>query len=183
MIANVKNELFRVKAVSEWIDGARQRAVPKKLFGEFWLEGEIAIMFADTGRGKSILAVQIAEAIATGKPIEPFETGVPPQRVLYLDFELTDKQFEMRYAEDGEDGDERLANHYEFSENFLRAEIITLEHHPRPMYKTFDEYLVAMLNKVLRETGAKVLIVDNLTYLRQRNEQTGEAVRLMKALK
>jgi predicted transcriptional regulator len=180
---NVNNELFSVKTVAEWIEGARRRPVPKALFGEFWLEGEVAIMFADTGKGKSILAVQIAEALATGKSIEPFETRVPPQKVLYLDFELTDKQFEMRYAEDGETSEEGLRNHYDFSENFYRAEVVAMDEHPGPVYKTFDEYLAAKLNDLLRKTEAKILIVDNLTYLKRSNELTGEAVRLMKALK
>jgi hypothetical protein len=182
MNQEIKNELFKVRTLGEWIDGAKRRPTPKKLFGEFWLEGEIAIMFADTGKGKSILAVQIAESLATGKSIDPLVNQASPQTALYLDFELTDKQFEMRYAEESEETGE-LTNHYQFPDNCIRAEVVTLEDHPQPMYKTFDEYLVSNLNKLLRATTAKVLIIDNLTYLRQKNEQTGEAVRLMKALK
>jgi hypothetical protein len=178
----IKNELFKVKTMGQWIDTAKLRATPKALFGKFWLEGEIAIMFADTGKGKSILAVQIAESLATGKSIAPFTNEIAPQTVLYLDFELTDKQFEMRYAEESETGGE-LINHYQFPDNCQRAQIVTLDHHPRPMYKTFDEYLVSNLNRLLRSTQANVLIIDNLTYLRQRNERTDEAIRLMRALK
>jgi len=51
------------------------------LFGEFWLEGELAILFADTGKGKSLLAVQIAESIARGRPIGPLEMTGRPQTV------------------------------------------------------------------------------------------------------
>jgi RecA-family ATPase len=183
MIGNVQNELFGLKTAAAWIEEAKRRPVPKMLFGEFWLEGEIAILFADTGKGKSILAVQIADALAQGTQVENFTNNAPAQTVLYIDFELTSKQFEMRYAEDNETGEDNLKNHYQFSPNFLRAEAKTLEDHPRPIYKSFDDYLTAMMNKLLRATEAKILIIDNLTCLKQRNESTDEAVRLMKALK
>jgi hypothetical protein len=181
----IKNPLFKVHTVSDWIEGSKERPVPKYLFGEFWLEGEVAILFADTGKGKSILAVQIAESLTRGTSIEPFKNTAEPQQVLYLDFELTAKQFEMRYAEDREDGEEdKLSNHYEFSPNLIRAEAaIMLDVFPRPKYQTFDEYLTDMMVQLIRQSDAKILIVDNLTYLRQQNERTYEAVRLMRALK
>jgi hypothetical protein len=39
--------------------------MPKRemLFDEFWFEGEVCILFADTNVGKSILAVQIGDSI------------------------------------------------------------------------------------------------------------------------
>ena len=43
-------------------------------------------MFADSNVGKSILAVQIADRIAR------------TDNVLYLDFELSEKQFQLRYT-------------------------------------------------------------------------------------
>src|SRR4051812_3528279 len=89
-------DMFDVRRANEWIRSAKTKPVPKMLFGEFWLEGELAIMFADTGTGKSMLAVQIAEAIARGRAIEPMRMDAAPQPVLYFDFELSEKQFEMR---------------------------------------------------------------------------------------
>ena len=89
-------EIFSIKSANEWIRAAKKKPVPKLLFGEFWLEGELAILFADTGKGKSLLAVQIAESIARGRPIGPFEMTGRPQTVLDLEFERSDKQFEMR---------------------------------------------------------------------------------------
>lgn len=65
-------DFFRVKRVNEWMTDARSRPAPKKLLGNLWLEGELYILFADTGKGKSILAVQIGESIASGKAIKPF---------------------------------------------------------------------------------------------------------------
>ena len=55
--------LFVTKPANGWIASSRKKPMPKFLFGEFWLEGELSILFADTGQGKSVLAVQIAESI------------------------------------------------------------------------------------------------------------------------
>jgi hypothetical protein len=83
------DEIFTVKTANEWLKESKQKPIPKMLFGEFWLEGELAILFADTGKGKSILAVHIAESVARGRAIEPMTNTARPQMVLYLDFELT----------------------------------------------------------------------------------------------
>ena len=68
------------------------------LFSEFWHEGEICILFADTNVGKSILAVQIGNAISRGVAIKNFKLEAKKQSVFYLDFELSDKQFQNRYS-------------------------------------------------------------------------------------
>jgi hypothetical protein len=68
------------------------------IFDRFWLEGELAICFAATGKGKNVLGVHIAEAIARGFEIETLRMTLPPQKVLYFDLEQSDKQLEMRYA-------------------------------------------------------------------------------------
>jgi hypothetical protein len=57
--------LFTVKTASRWIEQAKTRPIPKMLFGEFWFEGELCILFADTNLGKSILAVQIGNSISS----------------------------------------------------------------------------------------------------------------------
>ncbi len=53
----------------------------------FGTRGELSCLFADSNvMGKSILAVQIADRIAR------------TDNVLYLDFELSEKQFQLRYT-------------------------------------------------------------------------------------
>ncbi|HLA95926.1 MAG TPA: AAA family ATPase, partial [Pyrinomonadaceae bacterium] len=114
-------DILEIKSANEWVREAKRLPVPKMLFGEFWLENELAIMFAETGMGKSALAVQIAESIARGAKFQDGfgEVTAKPQRVLYLDFELSRKQFEMRYAADhDEEKGEFLQNHYIFSDRF-----------------------------------------------------------------
>lgn len=111
----VPSNLFDVRPANEWIEVAKKKPPQKKLLGTLLFENEICILFADTNLGKSILAVQIGESISSGRRISPFELEAPPQKALYIDFELTDMQFLNRYTE----GD----LHYKFHSNFYRAEI------------------------------------------------------------
>jgi hypothetical protein len=178
--AGVKN-LFKIQTANEWIEDAKTRPVPKKLFDEFWFEGEISILFADTNVGKSILAVQIADGIARGEDVGHFKIETDPQQVIYFDFELTDKQFESRYAK-REDNADHFSDHYSFDSNFLRAEIspeAEIDHG----FGSFEDYLNNSINLLISDTGAKVLIIDNLTYLRNENEKAKDALPLMKHLK
>jgi RecA-family ATPase len=90
------------------------------LFGKFWYEGELCILFADSNLGKSILAVQIANSINTGIPIVPFEFEAERQPVLYYDFELTSKQLEARYSRD-------FTDHYAFRDDLYRGQLNDME--------------------------------------------------------
>ena len=109
--------LLKVQTANLWLEEASKRPVPQMLFSEFWLEGELCVLFADTNLGKSILAVQLGDSISKGVPIPGFKLEARAQKVLYVDFELSDKQFEARYSED-------FKQHYSFNDRFLRAELV-----------------------------------------------------------
>jgi len=94
---------------------------------------------------------------------------------LYCDFELTEKQFEARYSIEYE-------NHYQFNDNFYRAELNPDSEMP-PGFKDFDDYLSACLERSIVQTNARVVVIDNLTYLRSENEKAKDALPLMKHLK
>lgn len=167
--------LFIVKCGNQWLAEASERDVPKMLFSEFWYEGELCILFADTNTGKSILAVQIADSIARHEPIPGFMLEAPRQNVVYFDFELFDKQFEARYSQN-------YNNHYRFDPFFYRAEIDPDCQVPE-QYSTFEDYLNYSLERTIAETGATVLVIDNLTYLKNETERAKDALPLMKHLK
>ncbi len=172
--------LFTVKTATRWIEQAKTRPIPQMLFGEFWFEGELCILFADTNLGKSILAVQIGNSISKGEQIRGFKLETPKQPILYFDFELTEKQFEGRYSVKNEI-EKRYELHYAFDKNFIRVEInpdATI-----PLAQTFEDYLNHSLERSITETGAKVLIIDNLTYLKNETEKAKDALPLMKHLK
>ena len=169
------DELFTVRTANTWLKQASKRAIPKMLFGKFWYEGELCILFADSNLGKSILAVQIANAISNGIAIHPFNCEADMQPVLYCDFELSEKQFEARYSIDYQD-------HNEFNDNFYRAELNPDSDLP-PGFKDFDEYLSASLERSIVQAGTKIVVIDNLTYLGNENEKAKNALPLMKHLK
>ncbi len=173
------NGLFVLKSASEWMEEAKLRPIPKQLFGEFWFEGEVCILFADTGLGKSILAVQIAESIASGKPFDRFFSTPPRQKVLYFDFELSEKQFEARYAMEASNF---FSNHYPFDKDFTRAEI-NPESSLHDEIADFESFLNASIENSIIESEAKIVIIDNLTYLRNETEKARNALPLMKHLK
>ncbi|GAB4012854.1 hypothetical protein GCM10028808_30340 [Spirosoma migulaei] len=165
--------LFTIKTANKWIQEARTKPIPKMLYDEFWLEGEVCILFAESNQGKSILGVQIGDSISRGRPIDGFRLEAPAQQVLYLDFELTAKQFEKRYSIEYKD-------HYIWDDNFKRVEINPEAELPKGV--TFDDFLNDSIETSIIQTGAKVLIVDNLTYLNQDTEAAKDAAPLMKRL-
>ena len=176
--ASENNGLFVIKSVNDWISEAIKKPVPRMLFGEFWFEGEICIMFADTNAGKSIVAVQIANSITKGQQIGSFAMQAEAQKVLYFDFELTDRQFINRYAEQ-EYG--FYINQYQFHPDFLRVEVNPDNYMPDG--KDYDSYLAEELEKAIIETESKIIVIDNITFLRGENERAQDALPLMKHLK
>ncbi|MCX6185003.1 MAG: AAA family ATPase [Flavobacterium sp.] len=169
------NSIFEIKSANQFIEIAKNRPIPRMLFGVLWFEGELCILFADTNLGKSILAVQIANSISTGVSTCGLVLECIATFILYIDFELSDKQFENRYSENFE-------NHYSFSPNFLRAEI-NPDYLEDKRFKTFEEFLYYSLEKSIIDNGIKVLIIDNITFLKNDNEKAKDALPLMKFLK
>ena len=173
--SEVKKGLFLVRPANDWIEQARKLPIPKALFSEFWHEGELCILFADTNQGKSILGVQIGDSISQGKYIPGFKLESESQKVLYFDFELSEKQFEARYSRDYDD-------HYFFNVDFNRAEIDPECTLPKE-FATFEDFLNHSLEQAIQDTESKVLIIDNLTYLKNETERAKDALPLMKHLK
>jgi hypothetical protein len=170
---NKSKSLLKIRTGNQCIIDAKNKPEPKMLFSVFWHEGELCICFADTNLGKSILAVQIANSISKGIPINGFNLDAIKQKVLYFDFEMGDKQFQRRYSEE-------YKNDYSFDDNFIRIEI-------DPDFTDFETFEIAVFEAIenaIKTEGAKILIIDNLTYLSaQSTEKAKDALPLMKKLK
>jgi len=167
-------DLLEGKTANKWIEQASRRPIPRMLFSEFWFEQELCILFADTNVGKTILAVQIADSISRGQSIPGFKLETKAQKVIYCDFELNDKQFQSRYSRNYE-------YPYLFSDNFLRVEINPDADFPEDA--SFEFALSNAIERVITDNGAKIVIIDNITYLRHENERAKDALPLMKHLK
>ena len=160
--------MFITKTAREWNESAAKKPPVHTLFGNCFREKEVSLLFADTGSGKSVLAVQIGLQISS-----PYKFGGgldrtgEPKRVLLLDFELSEGQFLRRFGD------------APFNDHFLRAEMNPDAIPP----DNFEEVLIQNVGALIAEHGAEVLIVDNLTFLRTETEKAKDALPLMKALK
>jgi KaiC/GvpD/RAD55 family RecA-like ATPase len=166
--------LFEIKTANEWIEESKLKPMPKKLFSELWFEGELCILFADTNVGKSILAVQIADSISRGIPINGFQLECQAQKVVYFDLELSTKQFELRYC------DQRGEMHHKFSDNLIRVEF---NKDFIPEGNTTEGFVISEIKRVIEESGATIMVFDNITYINTDNEKAKDAGSLMKELK
>lgn len=151
--------MLRIKSANETLIEAQQRPDPNPLWLSLWYEGEVCCLFADSNLGKSIYAVQIGESIAKTK------------RVLYFDFELSDKQFQLRYTD--EQG--RL---FHFPDKFYRVEI----NKENLDVDNFEESIISNIEAAALQSGAEVLIIDNLTWICSNSEKGDIAGRFMMKL-
>lgn len=151
--------MLKIKTAKEWAQEASMRPDPRRLWLSLWYEGEVCCLFADSNLGKSIYAVEIANFISE------------KDKVLYFDFELSDKQFQIRYTDD-------FGDLYQFSDNLLRAEIdpelLTLDN--------FEDNIIADIEQSALSQNVKILIIDNLTYLDNALEKGDSAGLLMMRL-
>ncbi len=172
---NPNTGLFTVKTANQAIMDAKNRPVPRYLFGQLWYESENCILFSDTNQGKTILAVQIADTISSGRRATVgLAMDAMAQKVAYCDFELSEMQFRKRYSDAN-------GNDYPFSDNLLRVEI-----NPDadcPDGSSFEDYLKMSLEQLVVDYGVKVIIIDNITFLCNELEKAQGALPLMKWLK
>lgn len=139
----------------EWLDMGLEIEDGKPLWLSLWHEKEICILFADSNIGKSIYALQIAFEISKS------------EKVLYFDYEMSYKDFQRRYT--GSNGER-----YPIPDKFIRCE---------PNRKIFlnpnvEELIINDMEKLIEEEGAKVVVIDNLTFI-SKNSQSSTAVSVL----
>ncbi|MBI5538935.1 MAG: AAA family ATPase [Bacteroidia bacterium] len=180
---NVDQGLNSVNIICKPIRNAAQRLFDaknqpevKQLFSVIWHSNELHLMFADTGIGKSILAVALADAISKGRGLLCLDNHHEPLTVLYYDFELSDRQFRKRYSDD-------IGNEYSFSNYFFIDTIDFTELDKQYPGRSFTGKLFNKLQADIEEHQANVLIIDNLTYLNgQSTQDTQVALDVMRNL-
>ena len=163
-------DIFSVMSANETIEKAKEQKNPQKLWKEFWIEDEVCCLFADANVGKSILAVQIGNSIAE-KVLKNSEA------VLYYDFELSKKQFELRYT------DEKSKKTFNFNDRFIRVElnVDAVKDYCAAYNEAFDDVLMNGIEANINKYNSKVIIVDNITWLtNMKNTGTSGAKLMMK---
>lgn len=157
--APAKTGVLSIKTANDWIEDAASRPDPKLYFHGLIVQYENTVLFASSNVGKSILAVQIGEDIAR------------TEKIYYLDLELADKQFQMRYT-DPESG----ARHI-FPPNFMRAEV-----DPELIGGVdLEQEILDSIEESARQ-GARFVIIDNLTFICHDAEKSAQASEFMMKL-
>lgn len=131
--------------------------------------GEMALLFGVAGVGKSLLAVQIADHLARGRPIAGVEMPRRRFKVLYVDLILSEAQFRSRYSWDGA-GNGRVGR-YIFSQNLYRE---------RPAE---NADLAKWIEEMCSKHGFSVVFIDDLSAVSRSSDGTRETLRLMRDLK
>lgn len=155
--------MLSIKSANRTLTEASMTANPKQLYGEFWFEHEIGCLFADSNVGKSILAIQIAEDIA--------KTG---ETVLYFDFELSEKQFQLRFTDE-------QGNLHHFPSTLYRVQpdmnlIASID-------EPFEDALMRNIENAAVETKARILIIDNISILCMQMEKGKDSAALVQRLR
>jgi len=168
-----KYKLLQCETANETIKRAESQEIPKKLIGACFHEKEVGFFFSDTGLGKSIFIVQAIDGITTGRGMQGFEMEAEAQPVLLLDFELSDKQFQNRYSEN-------YQNNYQFSERFFRLHV---DRDKVADDGEIETKLKEDIETAITAKGAKIVIVDNITWIKTETEKAKDALLFMKYLK
>lgn len=172
--ADVISSLPLVRSSNQRIKDALLAPPIKKMMGNIWLSGELHLLFADTGIGKSILAIQIADALSKGRRVLNLENECMPLTVLYYDFELSDRQFLTRYSD--------AKGAYPFS-NHLFVDTIDFAKLLEIQGVAFEDLVFQKIRSDIEKTKADVIVIDNITYLNmQTTQKTDTALEVMRRL-
>lgn len=146
--------MFRVRLAKDVLTQAALQPDPIQLFAPLVVEGELSILFADTGIGKTVFGVQMGIAMAATKT------------VLYVDLELSDKQFEKRYKN-------QQGQHYPFPDKFFRADFTPRFQSPKGV--SYEQYFIQSLEEAIAATKAEVVLIDNMTRIAAGDTDTAKA--------
>ncbi len=188
----IKIELFKSRTIAQTLADAKELPELTPLFGNLLHQGELVILYGDAGTGKSVLAMQIGLGVAQNKNVitsmtnhpsyDEFQSGTidglsnnskKQLKVLYYDFELSERQFEMRFQD---------LNLDECQEAFKR---VTPSRGLREVYgqANFTDFVIYEIRKNVEQESADMIILDNITWLNmQSTADANVAIRIMREL-
>lgn len=151
--------LLSIKSANAWIEDSLNCPDPKTYFHGLIVQNENTVIFASSNVGKSILAIQIAEDIARS------------EKILYVDLELSSKQFQMRYS------DPSTGEVHVFPTNFKRAEI-----DPEMIVGSDLEQEILDSIEEAANNGTLFFVIDNITFICNDSEKGATAGSFMMKL-
>lgn len=154
----------RLRTMPQRVNDGKNAPPLAPLWGCLWERPGIAILAGEPGAGKSLAGVHVAHAVSSATSELLGLACSTNEKVLYYDFELTDRQIESRFAD------------FPFTENLIVGDF-----NPEALEVafTFDQIAAD-----LEETGAKLLIIDNITALALKTTADADAsMAVMRGLK
>lgn len=123
--------------------------VSRQMFGKFFYEGDLTILFGDSNTGKSILANEVAFFVSGGGHgwMDMESPNIPS---LYIDMEMSTRQFAKRYNNIGD----------YMPELYQRAEVNAMSY---PEEKILPAIKASIIMQQDKPNGAKFIIIDNIT--------------------
>lgn len=159
---NESHGIFNVRSANKVLSDAKNQPDPINLFDRFIIQDETTLIFADTGAGKSVFAMQAADAISRN------------HIVLIADLEQSDKQFQKRYSDEN-------GFPYAFSENLYRVGYSRDFEIPRGI--EYTDFFIQSLISASKSVDAKIIFIDNLTKLAAGDTDTAkDSIRIMEKL-
>lgn len=172
---------LRVRDANAVLQEAAGQPDMLQLAGTLLEQQGITLMFAQPGVGKSIFAVQIANAVSRGQVV--FDEGIlvneaTPMRTGFFDFELLDKEFFKRYS-----NKEDPNNVFVFADTFFRIDL-------NPNFTDFSEddniesYIIREIENAVLTQKLEFIVIDNISALiSQSASDPNVALRVMASLK
>lgn len=137
---------------NDYVEQGKQMEPPVEFFKHVIVENEVTIFFGDTGVGKSIFALQMANEVA-----------MQGKRVMYVNFELSQQQWAKRYPSKQFPSTLSIAN-IDYSK----------------MHDVTDQALILdEIQRRMLENDIEVVFIDNLTNLCVNSKDGNEAGNIM----
>ena len=125
-------EVVKITSGKALLKSYSKQKKPREVFGKYIHEGELCVLFGDSNAGKSILANDIAFFVSGGGHQWP-DMVSPNIQSLYIDMEMTGKQFASRYGNaaeyipDGYSRAEVCMNTTDDKWSFIKTQIISMQ--------------------------------------------------------
>lgn len=151
--------VLRARPMNAWIEDSLSKPDPRTFFHDLFVEGENTVVFATSNVGKTVYVMQAAAEIARY------------EKLCYIDFEMSDKQVEMRYV------DKETGAIHQFPENLIRAELS-----PEDIDNDDIEQCILDSVKEAAKQGIKFFVIDNLSFVCNDGEKSSTAGSFMRKL-
>jgi RecA-family ATPase len=140
-------EVVKIQSGKDLLKSFSKEEKPREVFGKYIHEGELCILFGDSNAGKSILANDIAFFVSGGGHKWP-DMESPNIPSLYIDMEMTGKQFASRYHN---------ASEY-MTDDYSRAEMLSNSTEDR--WERIRSKIISMQSL---NNAPKFIVIDNIT--------------------